>query len=169
MDVDYRVFSTKPELYAYIREQLQQIIDETKDLTAILANASALLMLELETVNWAGFYLYKNEKLILGPFQGKPAVAEIAIGSGVCGTAAAARATQLVENVHECCNHIACDGATNSEIVVPILLKNGALFGVLDIDSPVLSRFDEEDRQGLEQTAALLAQAADPKNGKTPY
>ena len=156
MDIEYKNFDTKPELYAYIHEQLQRITEETGDMTAILANAAALLMMELKDVNWAGFYLHKNEKLILGPFQGKPAVAEIAMGSGVCGTAAKTLQTQRVENVHSCCNHIACDLATNSEIVLPILVK-GTLFGVIDIDSPILSRFDVEDELGLARTAEILA------------
>lgn len=157
MDIEYKSFPTKRELYAFIHEELRLIAEETADLTAILANLSALLMLEISHINWAGFYLYKNEKLILGPFQGKPAVAEIEIGSGVCGTAAKTLKTQTVEDVHACCNHIACDIATNSEIVVPILLKNGALFGVIDIDSPIPSRFDEEDKKGLEAVAVILS------------
>ena len=158
MDIEYKRFDTKPELYAYIHEQLRRIVEETGDMTAILANAAALLMMELQDVNWAGFYLYKNGRLILGPFQGKPAVAEIAIGNGVCGTAALTLQIQRIENVHHCCNHIACDLATNSEIVVPII-ANGALFGVIDIDSPILSRFDAEDEQGLARVAEILAEA----------
>lgn len=160
MDVIYRSFETKSGLYGYVLEQLRHIAEETCDETAILANAAALLMLELPEVNWAGFYLHKDGRLVLGPFQGKPAVAEIALGQGVCGTAAETRATQRVENVHRCCNHIACDLATNSEIVVPILRGDGTLYGVIDIDSPVLSRFDAEDEEGLAQVAALLADSA---------
>ena len=159
MDIEYRSFETKQELYAFICEQLKLMAEETADITAILANASALLMLELQEVNWAGFYLYKNDKLILGPFQGKPAVAEINIGDGVCGTAAETLKTQLVEDVHSCCNHIACDMATSSEIVVPILLSDGSLFGVIDIDSPILSRFDTEDQNGLERAAEIISAA----------
>ena len=157
MDIEYRPFETKQELYAFICDQLKLIADETNDITAILANTSALFMLEMQEVNWAGFYLYKSDKLILGPFQGKPAVAEIAIGDGVCGTAAETLKTQLVEDVHSCCNHIACDMATSSEIVVPILFTNGSLFGVIDIDSPLLSRFDEEDKKGLERVAEIIS------------
>ena len=163
MDVAYKTFPTKAELYEYIHSQLRLIAQETNDPTAVLANASALLMMELEQLNWAGFYLVKDGRLLLGPFQGKPAVAEIAFGSGVCGTAAQTRKTQLVENVHSCCNHIACDAATNSEIVVPILLPDGSLFGVLDLDSPILSRFDREDLAGLEKVAQLLAAAMSGK------
>lgn len=157
MDIEYKTFADKPDLYAYLEEQLRRIAGETADRTAILANASSLLMLLLPEINWAGFYLYRGEKLILGPFQGKPAVAEIPVGEGVCGTAARTLAIQRVENVHRCCNHIACDLATNSEIVLPILLADGTLYGVLDIDSPVLSRFDEEDETGLSRFAAILA------------
>ena len=157
MDIEYRAFEAKQELYAFICDQLKRIAEETADITAILANAAALFMLEMQDINWAGFYLFKNDKLILGPFQGKPAVAEIAIGSGVCGTAAETLKTQIVEDVHSCCNHIACDIATNSEIVVPILLKDGSLFGVIDIDSPIPSRFDKEDEKGLKTVAVILS------------
>lgn len=156
MDIEQKTFDTKHELYGYIHEQLKLICGETLDETAVLANTSALLMLELDQVNWAGFYLFKNDKLILGPFQGKPAVAEIAIGTGVCGTAAQSRETQIVEDVHTCCNHIACDFATNSEIVVPIFI-NGELYGVIDIDSPINARFDKEDANGLEIAANILS------------
>ena len=159
MDIAYRAFDKKSDLYAYIHEQLQRIAEETSDPVAILANASALFMMELPEVNWAGFYLYQDGKLVLGPFQGKPAVAIIAIGSGVCGTAAETLAIQRVENVHSCCNHIACDLATNAEIVVPILLPDGALYGVIDIDSPVLSRLDAEDEAGLARAAEILSSA----------
>ena len=156
MDIEQKSFDTKPELYGYIHEQLKLICGETSNKTAVLANASALFMLELSEVNWAGFYLLKNGKLILGPFQGKPAVAEIEIGAGVCGTAAQTRETQIVEDVHTCCNHIACDFSTNSEIVVPIFV-NGELYGVIDIDSPVNARFDSEDAKGLGAAASILA------------
>lgn len=159
MDIEYREFETKQDLYSYINLQLCDIVKETADITAVLANASALLMLELQDINWAGFYLYKSDKLILGPFQGKPAVAEIDVGNGVCGTAAETLKSQLVEDVHSCCNHIACDMATSSEIVVPILLSDGSLFGVIDIDSPLLSRFDIEDQKGLEESAEIISKA----------
>lgn len=157
MDIQYEAFESKQELYAFIDKQLKFTAEETADVTAFLANASALLMLELTDINWAGFYLYKNGKLILGPFQGKPAVAEIAIGNGVCGTAAESLKTQLVEDVHSHCNHIACDLETSSEIVVPIILSDGSLFGVIDIDSPILSRFDEEDKTGLEHASKIIS------------
>ena len=155
MNVEYREFASKPERYAYINAQLDRILEETDDLCAGLANASALFYLLMPRLNWSGFYLMKNGALVLGPFQGKPAVARIEIGAGVCGTAAAQDAPQIVENVHTCCNHIACDASSSSEIVVPIH-ANGALLGVIDIDSPALANFDAEDLAGLQQAAEKI-------------
>ena len=122
---------------------------------ANLANVSALIFTTLEDINWAGFYLLEGDKLVLGPFQGNPACVEIAIGKGVCGTAAAKDAVQLVPDVHLFEGHIACDSASRSEIVVP-LHRDGEVVGVLDIDSPSLSRFTEEDRAGLTELCAML-------------
>lgn len=156
MDIEYTSFETKPQLYRFINEQLRLIGEETTDITAILANTAALLKLELKYVNWAGFYLLKQGKLVLGPFQGKPAVAEIAVGSGVCGTAVQEQRIQLIEDVHTCCNHIACDASTASEIVIPIFLAE-SIFGVIDLDSPVTARFDEEDKEGLESVSETLS------------
>lgn len=156
MDLDYKEFENKSQLYAYLHEQLRLIGAETSDFGAVLANAAALLKLQLKSVNWAGFYLLKKVRLVLGPFQGKPAVAEIAVGTGVCGTAVQERKTQLVADVHACCNHIACDLATNSEIVTPIFVHNEVV-GVIDIDSPEPARFDHEDVVGLEEFAVILA------------
>ena len=124
-------------------------------LTANLANASALLWETMPGLNWAGFYQMTDGALVLGPFQGKPACIRIPLGRGVCGTAAEQGRTQLVENVHDFPGHIACDSASNSEIVVP-LYKDGALWGVLDLDSPYIGRFAEADRQGLEKTAQRI-------------
>ena len=155
MDIAYKRFDAKPDLYRYVLDQVEATWVETADLTAALANTSAVLMLLMPDLNWAGFYLMKGEGLILGPFQGKPAVAYIAVGAGVCGTAVAEGKTQLVENVHKCCNHIACDLATNSELVVPIFAGE-EIFGVIDLDSPVTNRFDEEDRAGVEAVAAAI-------------
>ena len=166
MDIEYKSFQDKSGLYAYIHEQLQHITAETDDITAALSNASALLMLELPDINWAGFYRFKNDRLVLGPFQGKPAVAEIEVGQGVCGTAAQTLETQLVEDVHSCCNHIACDIVTNSEIVVPILLTDGTIYGVIDIDSPILSRFDAEDEKGLEDVAEIISTYIERTTGR---
>ena len=155
MDVDYREFSEKSERYAYINAQLDRILAETDDVCAGLANASALLRLLMPRLNWAGFYLMKNGALVLGPFQGKPAVARIKVGAGVCGTAVAQGAPQIVENVHTCCNHIACDAASSSEIVVPIHVR-GAIFGVIDIDSPVVANCDAEDLAGLQRASEKI-------------
>ncbi len=120
-----------------------------------LANASALLNEKLENINWVGFYTIKDGKLVLGPFQGKVACTIIPIGKGVCGTAAATDSTQLVPDVHKFAGHIACDSASNSEIVIP-LHRNNAVFGVLDIDSPLFDRFSKQDKEGLEQFARIL-------------
>lgn len=122
---------------------------------ANLANASALLWQHMENINWAGFYLMEEGALVLGPFQGKPACIRIPVGKGVCGTAVAEDRTQLVYNVHEFPGHIACDCASNSEIVVPIHVQ-GRLYGVLDIDSPLIGRFTEADRDGLERFVKIL-------------
>ena len=156
MDIPYRAFDGKRETYAYLLEQLKAVLADTEDRTAGLANAASVLFLLLPKLNWAGFYLMKDGALVLGPFQGRPAVSRIPLGSGVCGTAAAERKTQLVQDVHACENHIACDLNSRSEIVVP-LQGDGMFFGVLDIDSPVLARFDEEDRQGLEEAGEILS------------
>lgn len=138
----------KKALYGILRTQIQGLTDGVSDVTANLANVSALLNQALEDINWVGFYLMKDGKLILGPFQGKPACVEIMVGNGVCGTAAAQDAVVLVENVHEFPGHIACDSASMSEIVIPVH-KGKEVMGVLDIDSPSIARFDEEDRKGL--------------------
>ena len=155
MDVEYREFAEKAERYAYINEQLDRILAETDDFYSALANASALFDLIMPRLNWAGFYLLKDGVLKLGPFQGKPAVARIEIGAGVCGTAVKENKPQIVEDVHSCCNHIACDSASSSEIVVPIHV-NGEIFGVIDIDSPALATFDKEDLAGLQVAADKL-------------
>ncbi|MBQ3543246.1 MAG: GAF domain-containing protein [Oscillospiraceae bacterium] len=125
---------------------------------ANLANASALLWQELPEINWAGFYILEGERLILGPFQGKPACIEIPVGKGVCGTAVQQDATQLVEDVHAFPGHIACDSASRSEIVIPIRC-GGKVWGILDIDSPHLARFTREDQVGLEKFVAVLEAA----------
>ena len=143
--------------YKLLCEQLRALTKGVPYAVSNLANASALLYQTLPDLNWAGFYLYEHEKLILGPFQGKTACIEIPIGKGVCGTAAQRGETVVVEDVHAFPGHIACDGASNSEIVIPLYVR-GELFGVLDIDSPLLSRFSEHDRNGLEQFAKQLEQ-----------
>ena len=139
--------------------RLSALIEGVPHKTANLANASALLYDQLEDINWAGFYLIEDNILVLGPFQGKPACIEIPIGKGVCGTAADEQKTILVPNVHKFEGHIACDIASNSEIVIPLFNKNGHLVGVLDIDSPVLNRFSPADQKGLEAFAKILESA----------
>jgi GAF domain-containing protein len=135
--------------YASLIRDAKALIEDSPSQITTLSNLSALLNERLGFINWVGFYLYEGGRLILGPFQGRVACTVIAIGKGVCGTAAQRKETVVVPNVHEFEGHIACDSASNSEIVIPVL-KNGELFGVLDIDSPVFDRFTEEDRIGLE-------------------
>ena len=136
-------------------EQLKALVENVPYPLANMANASALLYNTLENINWAGFYLVEDGKLVLGPFQGKPACTVIQIGKGVCGTAVLQNKTQLVPDVHAFPGHIACDSASRSEIVIP-LRKNGSIFGVLDIDSPVLNRFTQNDKELLEQFCSVL-------------
>ncbi len=144
--------------YKLLCAQLEALNEDNPYPIAILANASALLFDALDNVNWAGFYLLEGDKLVLGPFQGKVACVTIPVGKGVCGTAFANNETLVVPDVHQFRGHIACDSASNSEIVVP-LNKNGKAFGVLDIDSTGFDRFDEEDRAGLETFARVLEKA----------
>ena len=141
--------------YELLNQQLEAMVEGIPHKIANLANASALLYDTLENLNWAGFYLMEQGKLVLGPFQGKVACVEIEIGKGVCGTAVAQNETQLVSDVHQFPGHIACDCASNSEIVIPIR-KNDMVIGVLDIDSPLFSRFSEDDRTGLEAFVRIL-------------
>ena len=141
--------------YKQLNAQLSALVEGIPHPIANMANAAALLYNTLEDINWAGFYLMENGILVLGPFMGKPACIEIPVGKGVCGTAVAEDKTQLVYNVHEFPGHIACDSASNSEIVIP-LRKSGKIIGVLDIDSPSIGRFDEGDKAGLESFAKIL-------------
>ena len=143
------------ELYPLIKSQMEALVAGVPYPVANLANASALLNQALADINWVGFYLREGDKLVLGPFQGKTACIEIPFGRGVCGTAAAKDETQLVKDVHEFPGHIACDSASNSEIVIP-LHKNGIVAAVLDIDSPTRCRFTEADREGLESLVPIL-------------
>ncbi|MCI3923154.1 GAF domain-containing protein [Paenibacillus sp. TRM 82003] len=147
---------TKAEQYDSLIQQLEALLGGESDRIANLSNAAALLNQFLTEVNWVGFYLCKEGELVLGPFQGLPACVRIPIGKGVCGTAAQRRETVRVDDVHEFPGHIACDAASRSEIVVPILAGD-KLIGVLDIDSPIRSRFDDDDHDGLERFAAALA------------
>ncbi len=141
--------------YEALIAQTQALTDGVPHRIANLANVSALIFDTLEDLNWAGFYLLEGETLVLGPFQGKPACIEIPISRGVCGAAVRENRTQLVPDVHAFSGHIACDCASRSELVVP-LRKDGKVFGVLDLDSPSLARFSEEDRIGMERLAAVL-------------
>jgi GAF domain-containing protein len=146
---------SKPALYKELVGQVGEMVAAERDLIANAANASALLYHALPQLNWAGFYFLRDGELVVGPFQGRPACTRIALGRGVCGTAAQRRQTVVVEDVHQFPGHIACDCASNSEIVVPIL-RQGRLLGVLDLDSPVKGRFDAEDQAGLEAVVAAF-------------
>jgi L-methionine (R)-S-oxide reductase len=148
-------FADKAEAYAALESQLRALLHGERDFIANCANASALLWHSLPDLNWAGFYRLADGQLVLGPFQGKPACVRIQVGKGVCGTAAITGKTVLVPDVHQFPGHIACDAASRSEIVVP-LIKGGDLLGVLDLDSPNLNRFDAADQAGLEKLAAVL-------------
>src|SRR6476646_46779 len=146
---------TKTELYDQLASQLSSLLAGERDLIANAANFSSLIFQSLPDLNWAGFYFAKDGELVLGPFQGKPACVRIKIGQGVCGAGAAKCETLIVPNVHEFPGHIACDSASNSEIVVP-LMKEARLIGVLDLDSPSPARFDEQDARGLEELVRIL-------------
>jgi GAF domain-containing protein len=151
--------ASKTESYASLQLQLRSLLEGERDFIANAANFSALLYHSLPDLNWAGLYLHKGGELVLGPFQGEPACVRIAIGKGVCGTAAEQRQTILVDNVHEFPGHIACDSASNSEIVIPLIV-NDELVGVLDLDSPSLARFDDEDARGLNELAEIFIQGS---------
>ena len=148
--------SSKAELYHDLHAALDALTADEPDTIANMANAAALIWQYLPDLNWAGFYRLVDGELVLGPFQGKPACIRIAIGTGVCGAAAASRETQLVADVHAFPGHIACDAASRSELVVPIV-HDGTLLGVLDLDSPLPARFDRDDVAGCEALVALLA------------
>ncbi|MBF8777304.1 GAF domain-containing protein [Pseudomonas fulva] len=146
--------------YALLAAQVQALFADERDFTANAAQFSAFVYHQIEDLNWAGFYINRDEQLVLGPFQGQVACVRIPFGKGVCGTAAATRQTQRVEDVHAFAGHIACDSASNSELVIP-LIKAGRLVGVLDLDSPTVGRFSEADQAGLEQLAAIFLELTD--------
>jgi len=148
--------SAKVALYRDLLSAMDALTADERDPVANMANAAALIWQYLPDLNWAGFYRLVDGELVLGPFQGKPACIRIALGAGVCGTAAAMRETQLVEDVHVFPGHIACDADSRSELVVP-LKRGDSVIGVLDLDSPLPARFDDADRQGCEALAALIA------------
>jgi GAF domain-containing protein len=141
--------------YDTLNQQALALLGDEPDVVANLANISSLLFNELSDINWAGFYLYKDAQLVLGPFQGRPACIRIPMGKGVCGTAAQTLTIQRITDVHDFPGHIACDAASNSEIVLPLVVK-GELFGVLDIDAPIFDRFTAADETGLTQLAVIL-------------
>lgn len=146
--------------YALLAAQLEALLSGERDFIANAAQFSAFLYSQVEDLNWAGFYLNREGELVLGPFQGQVACVRIAVGRGVCGAAAASLETQRVEDVHAFPGHIACDSASNSELVIP-LVKEGRLIGVLDLDSPKLARFGVEDQAGLERLAEIFLRATD--------
>jgi GAF domain-containing protein len=149
--------STKAELYQELAAQLRALTDGETDAVANMANCAALIFNSIPRLNWAGFYLLKGGELVLGPFQGQPACIRIALGSGVCGTAAERKTTLRVPDVTKFEGHIACDSASRSEIVVPMLTGDSHLLGVLDVDSPELDRFDAEDEAGLRNIGKIIA------------
>jgi GAF domain-containing protein len=156
-----RPTGTKAEIYRDLLLQARGLFEGEADPIANAANLAALIGFGLEDLNWSGFYFLKGDELVLGPFMGKPACVRIALGKGVCGTAAARRETVIVPDVYAFPGHIACDAASRSEIVIP-LVKNEALVGVLDLDAPIPDRFDAEDQIGLEALAALWLASSDP-------
>lgn len=153
------IATDKPTLYANLAEQAGHLLAGESDRIANAANFSALLYHALPEVNWVGFYFFDGKELVVGPFQGKPACVRIALSRGVCGAAASTRTTQRVADVHDFPGHIACDAASRSEIVVPLVLADGSLLGVLDIDSPLPGRFDAVDQAGVERLAEIFLNA----------
>jgi len=151
--------ASKAEHYADLAEQVRGMLAGESNFIANAANFAALVFHSLPDFNWAGFYLFDGTELVVGPFQGKPACVRIALGRGVCGTAAQTRQTQLVRDVNAFDGHIACDAASQSEIVVPLVKTDGSLLGVWDVDSPSMGRFDDEDRAGMEALCAVFMES----------
>ncbi|MGX5728499.1 GAF domain-containing protein [Metapseudomonas otitidis] len=158
--IDLKTAGAGLDGYALLAAQLESLLADERDFIANASQFAAFLFNELPDLNWAGFYLNKNEQLVLGPFQGKVACVRIPFDKGVCGAAARTRATQRVEDVHAFPGHIACDSASNSELVVP-LVKSGVLIGVLDLDSPNVGRFSEADQAGIENLASIFLRLTD--------
>ena len=150
---------SKPEQYAQLLQQAQALLHGERDRIANAANLSALVYHALPDLNWAGFYFFDGTELVVGPFQGLPACVRIPLDKGVCGAAARTRQTQRIEDVHAFPGHIACDSASNSELVVPLVAADGALLGVFDLDSPLPARFSVEDQEGLEAIARAYLDA----------
>jgi GAF domain-containing protein len=155
--IEKKVFDDKKQQYEFINRGIKALLKDETDWLANLSNVTAFLNEVLSDINWVGFYLFREDQLILGPFQGKPACTRIVLGEGVCGTAAKKKQPILVEDVHRFPGHIACDLASRSELVVPFM-KGETLLGVIDIDSPFLSRFDEEDKVGIVQMAEIIGE-----------
>jgi L-methionine (R)-S-oxide reductase len=151
--------TTKAEAYAELAAQARALLHGERDRTANAANFAALVYHALPALNWCGFYFWDGQELVVGPFQGRPACVRIALGKGVCGTAAASRATQVVADVDAFAGHIPCDSASRSEIVVPMFAADGTLIGVWDVDSPELARFDHDDRVGMEALVQVFLEA----------
>ncbi|WP_308724859.1 GAF domain-containing protein [Metapseudomonas otitidis] len=158
--IDLKTAGAGLDGYALLAAQLESLLADERDFIANASQFAAFLFNELPDLNWAGFYLNKNEQLVLGPFQGKVACVRIPFDKGVCGAAARTRATQRVEDVHAFPGHIACDSASNSELVVP-LVKSSVLIGVLDLDSPSVGRFSEADQAGIENLASIFLRLTD--------
>lgn len=154
-----QTYASKAEHYADLVSQARGLLHGERNLIANAANFGALVYHSLDRLNWAGFYLYDGTELVVGPFQGKPACIRIALGKGVCGTAAATKQTQVVRDVNAFAGHIACDAASRSEIVVPLYRDDGTLLGVWDVDSGELARFDDDDRAGMESLCAVFMES----------
>ncbi|RNF82231.1 GAF domain-containing protein [Montanilutibacter psychrotolerans] len=150
---------SKPEQYAQLLDQARALLHGERDRIANAANVSALVYHALPSLNWVGFYFFDGRELVVGPFQGLPACVRIALDKGVCGAAASTRQTQRIDDVHAFPGHIACDAASNAELVVPLVAADGSLIGVFDIDSPEPGRFDEHDQQGLEAIARAFTES----------
>ncbi len=153
----------KSELYAELAQQARGLLHGETNLIANAANFASLVWHALPDLNWCGFYFYDGSELVVGPFQGKPACVRIAMGRGVCGLAAQSRQTQVVRDVNAFADHIACDAASQSEIVVPLIKRDGSLLGVWDVDSPRLARFDGEDRAGMEALCEVFMNSVDQR------
>ena len=156
IELKTQTYANKREHYADLAQQLRSMLAGERNLIANAANFAALAFHSLPGLNWCGFYLYDGSELVVGPFQGKPACIRIALGKGVCGAAAQTRQTQVVRDVNAFDGHIACDAASQSEIVVPLVKPDGSLLGVWDVDSPQVARFDDEDRAGMEALCAVF-------------
>jgi L-methionine (R)-S-oxide reductase len=155
-----RTNGSKAEQYDELLAQARSLLSDEPDRIANAANFSALVYHTLPDLNWSGFYFFDGVELVVGPFQGKPACVRIALGRGVCGTAAQTRLTQVVRDVHEFPGHIACDAASQSEVVVPLIARDGTLVGVWDVDSPVVNRFDADDARGMEALCEVFMEVA---------